>query len=83
MAAVVDLAGVSIVRNGSTLISDITWEVDEADRWVVIGPDGRLLHRGFQIEELRSAIQGSLNVTARTSNSSESAGRTSVVPAPD
>ena len=40
MAAVVDLAGVSIVRNGSTLISDITWEVDEADRWVVIGPNG-------------------------------------------
>jgi iron complex transport system ATP-binding protein len=34
------LAGVSIVRNGSTLISDITWEVDEADRWVVIGPNG-------------------------------------------
>ena len=40
MAAVVDLAGVSIVRNGSTLISEITWEVDEADRWVVIGPNG-------------------------------------------
>ena len=40
MAAVVELAGVSIVRNGSTLISDITWEVDEADRWVVIGPNG-------------------------------------------
>ncbi|HET9561096.1 MAG TPA: ABC transporter ATP-binding protein [Propionibacteriaceae bacterium] len=40
MAGVVDLAGVSIVRNGSTLISDITWEVDEADRWVVIGPNG-------------------------------------------
>ena len=40
MAAVVELAGVSIVRNGSTLISDISWEVDEADRWVVIGPNG-------------------------------------------
>src|SRR5688572_25695575 len=40
MAAVVDLAGVSIVRNGSTLISDITWQVDEADRWVIIGPNG-------------------------------------------
>ena len=40
MAAVVDLAGVSIVRNGSTLINDITWEVDESDRWVVIGPNG-------------------------------------------
>jgi iron complex transport system ATP-binding protein len=40
MAAVVELADVSIVRNGSTLISDISWEVDEADRWVVIGPNG-------------------------------------------
>jgi len=40
MAAVVELAGVSIVRNGSTLISEINWEVDEADRWVVIGPNG-------------------------------------------
>src|SRR4029453_10263038 len=39
MAAVVDLAGVSIVRNGSTLINDINWEVDESDRWVVIGPN--------------------------------------------
>jgi len=40
MTAVVDLAGVSIVRNGSTLLSDITWRVDESDRWVVIGPNG-------------------------------------------
>ncbi|SDE49207.1 ABC transporter ATP-binding protein [Auraticoccus monumenti] len=40
MAAVVDLAGVSIVRGGSALIDDITWTVDESDRWVVIGPNG-------------------------------------------
>lgn len=40
MVAVVELAGVSIVRNGSTLINDISWEVDESDRWVVIGPNG-------------------------------------------
>ena len=40
MAAVVELAGVSIVRNGSTLINNISWEVDESDRWVVIGPNG-------------------------------------------
>src|SRR5689334_2854115 len=40
MAAVVELAGVSIVRNGSTLINNIDWTVDEADRWVVIGPNG-------------------------------------------
>ena len=40
MAAVVELAGVSIVRNGSTLINNISWEIDESDRWVVIGPNG-------------------------------------------
>jgi iron complex transport system ATP-binding protein len=40
MAAVVDLAGVSIVRGGSALIEEITWRVDESDRWVVIGPNG-------------------------------------------
>jgi iron complex transport system ATP-binding protein len=40
MAIVVDLAGVTIVRGGSTLVDDITWRVDESDRWVVIGPNG-------------------------------------------
>src|ERR671928_719227 len=40
MVAVVDLAGVTIVRNGATLINDISWRVDEADRWVIIGPNG-------------------------------------------
>jgi iron complex transport system ATP-binding protein len=40
MAIVVDLAGVTIVRGGSTLVDDVTWRVDESDRWVVIGPNG-------------------------------------------
>ena len=40
MAIVVDLAGVTIVRGGATLVDDITWRVDETDRWVVIGPNG-------------------------------------------
>ena len=40
MAAVVDLAGVTIVRGGATLINDINWTVDESDRWVIIGPNG-------------------------------------------
>lgn len=40
MAAVVDLAGVSIVRGGATLLDDVNWTVDESDRWVVIGPNG-------------------------------------------
>jgi iron complex transport system ATP-binding protein len=40
MTAVVDLAGVTIVRGGATLLDDIDWTVDESDRWVVIGPNG-------------------------------------------
>jgi iron complex transport system ATP-binding protein len=40
MTAVVDLAGVTIVRGGSTLLNDIDWSVDESERWVVIGPNG-------------------------------------------
>jgi iron complex transport system ATP-binding protein len=40
MTAVVELAGVSVVRGGSRLIDGIDWVVDETDRWVVIGPNG-------------------------------------------
>ncbi|MET1005290.1 MAG: ATP-binding cassette domain-containing protein, partial [Propionibacteriaceae bacterium] len=40
MTAVVDLAGVSIVRGGATLLNDVSWTVDESDRWVIIGPNG-------------------------------------------
>ena len=40
MAAVVDLAGVTIVRGSATLLDDIDWTVDESDRWVIIGPNG-------------------------------------------
>lgn len=40
MAAVVELADVSLVRGRSTLLTDISWRVDEADRWVIIGPNG-------------------------------------------
>ncbi|WP_282005239.1 ABC transporter ATP-binding protein [Propioniciclava sinopodophylli] len=40
MAPVVELADVSIVRGGATLLDQITWSIDETDRWVVIGPNG-------------------------------------------
>lgn len=40
MTAVVELAGVSIVRGDARLLDNIDWSVDEADRWVVIGPNG-------------------------------------------
>ncbi|MGC3993788.1 MAG: ABC transporter ATP-binding protein [Propionicimonas sp.] len=38
--SVADLQGVSIVRSGSTLLSNVTWQVEEDQRWVVIGPNG-------------------------------------------
>jgi len=40
MTAVVELAGVTIVRGDSRLVDGIDWTIDEADRWVVIGPNG-------------------------------------------
>ncbi|HET6298403.1 MAG TPA: ABC transporter ATP-binding protein [Kribbella sp.] len=40
MTAVVELAGVTIVRGGARLLDNIDWTVDEADRWVIIGPNG-------------------------------------------
>nr|WP_300141512.1 ABC transporter ATP-binding protein [Propionicimonas sp.] len=38
--SVVDLRGVSIVRSGATLLNDVSWAVEEGERWVVIGPNG-------------------------------------------
>lgn len=40
MAPVVELADVSIVRGGATLLDDVSWVVYASDRWVIIGPNG-------------------------------------------
>jgi iron complex transport system ATP-binding protein len=40
MTAVVELAGVTVVRGDARLLDEIDWTIDEADRWVVIGPNG-------------------------------------------
>ncbi len=40
MPGVVELADVTIVRGGSTLLDQVSWVVEEGDRWVVIGPNG-------------------------------------------
>src|SRR5680860_813205 len=37
---VLELAGVSIVRDGSVLLDDVDWTIDEDERWVVLGPNG-------------------------------------------
>jgi iron complex transport system ATP-binding protein len=40
MAAVIELADVSVVRGTSRLLSSVSWRVDADERWVVIGPNG-------------------------------------------
>ena len=36
---VLELTGVRVVRNGTTLLDTVTWSVDEGQRWVVLGPE--------------------------------------------
>ena len=40
MAAVIELADVSVVRGTSRLLDNVSWRVEDDDRWVVIGPNG-------------------------------------------
>ncbi len=40
MAAVVELAGVSVRRGDALLLDGIDWTIDESQRWVVLGPNG-------------------------------------------
>ena len=40
MSDVLELAGVTVVRDGTALVEEVDWEVEEGDRWVVLGPNG-------------------------------------------
>jgi iron complex transport system ATP-binding protein len=40
MASVLRLTDVSIVRDGNTILDNLTWTVDGAERWVILGPNG-------------------------------------------
>jgi iron complex transport system ATP-binding protein len=40
MPDVLDLAAVTVVRDGARLLDDVTWTVREGERWVVLGPNG-------------------------------------------
>lgn len=40
MGDVLDLIGVTVVRNETTLLDEVTWTVREGERWVVLGPNG-------------------------------------------
>jgi iron complex transport system ATP-binding protein len=38
--AVLELAGVAVVRDGTTILADVDWTVRDGERWVVLGPNG-------------------------------------------
>ena len=40
MSDVLEFAGVGVRRGSAELLRDITWSVEEGERWVVIGPKG-------------------------------------------
>ena len=40
MSVVLRLTNAGVVRGGSSLLSDISWQVDAAQRWVVLGANG-------------------------------------------
>src|SRR3954454_13743022 len=40
MSDVLELDGVSVVRNGSRLLDQVSWSVAEGERWVILGPNG-------------------------------------------
>lgn len=37
---VVDLQGITVIRDGRRLLSEVDWHVDRHERWVVLGPNG-------------------------------------------
>ncbi len=40
MADVLDLADVTIMRGGNALLDNVSWQVNEGERWVVLGANG-------------------------------------------
>lgn len=40
MTQVLEFDGVSLRRDGNEILSQITWQVEATDRWVILGPNG-------------------------------------------
>ncbi len=38
--AVIDMAGVAVVRDGVAILDDVTWQVATGERWALLGPNG-------------------------------------------
>lgn len=40
MSTVLNLHNVNIVRGGHSILQDVSWSVNEGERWVILGPNG-------------------------------------------
>ncbi|HEY6739102.1 MAG TPA: ABC transporter ATP-binding protein [Actinopolymorphaceae bacterium] len=40
MSPVLELADITVVRDGNKLLDTVSWSIDETERWVVLGPNG-------------------------------------------
>jgi len=40
MSTVLSFSGVSVVRDGNTILDSVDWTVDSDQRWVILGPNG-------------------------------------------
>ena len=40
MSTVLNLHNVNVVRGGRNILRDVSWSVNEGERWVVLGPNG-------------------------------------------
>lgn len=40
MGEVLDLVSVSVVRDGARLLDEVSWSIEDGERWVVLGPNG-------------------------------------------
>lgn len=40
MSTAIDLSNVTVVRDGNTLLDQVSWTVREGERWIVLGPNG-------------------------------------------
>lgn len=62
-----DLIGVTVVRDGAKLLDGVTWRVTEGQRWVVLGPNGAGKTTLLQIAGARMhPTQGSAQVLGET-----------------
>ena len=40
MSHVIDLNNVTVIRDGKAILSNVDWQVESNQRWVIIGPNG-------------------------------------------